>query len=235
MLGEARHLLEHAVRFATAGTAADDAALWILAVGREPDLGEARAVHRTEMPRDVHRDHRDVLRHLVEIVARRMPTQQRVVVTDPEDPAGSTDIRSLREFLQPDDEFVDGVHGTVGRGEQVGTDGLRAEAEHVRVSVDEARRKRVARQVDVLGCRALVGLLDVCPLADGEDATVLHGDRFGDGLCIIHGDDVATCVDDIGRLARICGGRLGWYVRLLSTTGAADGGGNGQSDRNTFP
>ena len=70
----------------------------------------------------------------------------------------------------------------------------------VAVGVEEAGQKGLSGQVDDLRGRPLVGLLDRGPRTDGEDLPVLHRERLGGRLFVVHGDDIAAHVDRVGDL-----------------------------------
>ena len=126
-----------------------------------------------------------------------MAAEQSIVVADAENPAGLFDIRPGSESLQLVHEIVDGVDVAVRRGEQVGADGLTSELLGVGMAIDEAGHQRLAGEVHRPRRLSLVGLLDLGPRADRQDRPALDRQGLGVGLCVIHGDDGATDVDDI--------------------------------------
>ncbi len=189
---ERGELLEHAVGLARPLPPTDDAALRVRSVGGVAGLGQAYGVHRAEVRRDVDGDDRHLGRHAVEVVARRVPAQERVVVAHPEHPARAGDVGPGGEPLQLLDEVVDRLDRAVGRGEQVRTDGLRAETQQVAVAVEEAGEQRPPREVGAHG--RLVGeRLGTRARADVEDASVVpDGDRLGGRSVVVDGDDRAA-------------------------------------------
>ena len=67
----------------------------------------------------------------------------------------------------------------------------------------KAGKQRPAAEIDHLGAGTLVQALDVATAAGRDDDAIPDGDRLHRRLRIVHGEDVATGVDGIGRRWRI--------------------------------
>jgi len=77
--------------------------------------------------------------------------QYRVVVTHPENPARSPNVRPGRKLLQCVNQVVDRFDASIRRCEQIGADSLRAEPDKMSMSVDEARDHGAPGNIDDLG------------------------------------------------------------------------------------
>ena len=74
--------------------------------------------------------------------------QDGVVVAHAEDPARSHHVRTRGEVGQFRDQLVDRLDGSVGRRQQLSSDGLDAEVCDVRMTVDEPRSQRAPGEID---------------------------------------------------------------------------------------
>src|SRR5436309_2201713 len=70
-----------------------------------------------------------------------------------------------------------------------------AEANEMAVALDEARHGEAAGQVDHLGLVA-DQLGNRVIRADGDDAAAAGGQRLGDGVAVVHCDDLAVAQDE---------------------------------------
>jgi hypothetical protein len=148
-----RQLLGHAARLPIC-TAPDHATG---RVGRRCVVAhqrQARGVQHAQVPGLVHRAHRHLGRHPVEVVTVGMLAQQGVVVAEPEDPAGQVDVRAGGHLAELLDDVVDAVHGPVRWGQQDRPHGQDAQVGDMGVRIDQTRHQRPAGQVDHLGGRS---------------------------------------------------------------------------------
>ena len=84
-----------------------------------------------------------------------------------------------------------------GGRQQIGRNCLERHQREVTVRVNEAGEQRLPGQVDHLRVRALLGLLNLSPRANGDDLAVLHRHGLGARLGIVDRDDVAADVDAV--------------------------------------
>ena len=127
--------------------------------------------------------------------------QERVVVSDTDDPLARLEVAlstvPLQDFPESDD-VLDGSHrrrGQVRSPEHLG------HVEQVPVGVDEAREQRAALEIDQSGIGA-TQRQNLAPGSNGCDQAIADRERFRLGLPRVDGNDRPTDKHEVGCLRR---------------------------------
>ena len=151
----------------------------------------------------MHKQHRNVARHRVELLPGGVAalSERGVVVAKTDDQVDFlyccvVSRNPLTNGLQKAGNILDLA---IRRREEVCRQCLHATAEDMAMRIDEARQKRTAFQVDHLSRRA-AQLHNVCLLADRDDVSTTLGNRLGAGHVVVDRDHRTTCPDAIRRL-----------------------------------